>query len=79
MLGPPAFAGAPHHGAMQRPGDALLPQQWADAQQFATGEPLPQLPQHLMRGPMFPSPDAGPSKKYKPPVRRAAAAGPCAT
>lgn len=28
----------------------------------------PALPRHLMQGPSRPSPDAGPSKKYKPPV-----------
>ncbi|KIY94049.1 hypothetical protein MNEG_13912, partial [Monoraphidium neglectum] len=27
----------------------------------------PALPEHLTRGPSRPAPDAGPSKKYKPP------------
>lgn len=32
-----------------------------------SGSPPP-LPEHLLQGPSRPAPDAGPSRKYKPPV-----------
>ena len=42
----------------------------ADEEDAAAGEVQGPtgLPQHLMLGPSRPAPDAGPSRKYKPPV-----------
>jgi hypothetical protein len=55
----------------ERPGAAMRPSA------ASADEAAPALPQHLLRGARERAPDAGPSKKFKPPVSRVGGTPPC--